>query len=187
MEQDGEAARGTRLWGDAANPTYIFEINKEFARIGSSYRSRPVAAENKARAASVTFLNSLFTRNALLIRRDLGDGQAWRLGQNAASDGTPQVGSRLLYEINQWRYPGPRDGQAQKQDPDDDTADGADCVAALRYLAMSHFRTPKAVAASEEVARKHARRNDPTTRNRDHSLDRQIKQYIERHRREQRG
>ena len=181
------APPGTRLWGDAANPTDILEINREFARIGSPYRVRAVRAENKARSASVTLLNNLLHRNALLIRRDLGDGQVWRLGRNAASDGTPQIGSRLLYEIGSWRYPSPRDGQAQKQDPDDDTADGADCVAALRYLVMSHFRTPEAVAASEEVARKYARRNEPPVRDYDHGLDKQVEQYIEQHRREQQG
>ena len=67
-------------------------------------------------------------------------------------------------------YPGPRDGQAQKQDPDDDTADGADSIAALRYLVMSHFRTPNLVAASEEVGRKFSQRNDPPTKNYDHGF-----------------
>lgn len=138
-----KAPRQTRIWGDAANPTDILEMNRELMRIESPYRVAPVEAENKARAASVTLLNSLFARQALILRRDLGDGQKWRLGQSAASDGVPQVGSRLRYEIGAWRYPEPKDGQAQKQDPDDHTADGADMIAALRYAVMSHYRPAK--------------------------------------------
>jgi hypothetical protein len=48
-----------------------------------------------------------------------------------------------MYEIVNWRYPDPKEGQAQDQDPNDNTADGADMVAALRYAVMSHWRAPK--------------------------------------------
>ena len=53
------------------------------------------------------------------------------------------TGSRLLWEIRNWRYPDPRPGQAQRQDPDDDTADGADLIAALRYAIMGSLRAAK--------------------------------------------
>jgi hypothetical protein len=133
----------TRIWGDAANPTDIVEINRELSRIGSSFRVRPVRAEHKARRASVTLVNNLLGRGALLFGRNLAARQKWRLRQSAASDGRQQVGSRLMYEILQWRYPDPGEGRAQDQDPNDDTADGADMVAALRYATMSHWRVPK--------------------------------------------
>jgi phage terminase large subunit-like protein len=135
-----DAPKETRLWGDAANPTDIVELNRELTRINSPYRVRPVRAENKARQASVTLTNKLLARQALMIRRNLNERQVWRLGQNAAADGRPQVGSRLMYEIAQWRYPKPKDGEAQAQDPADRTADGADMVAALRYAVMSQYR-----------------------------------------------
>ena len=138
-----DAPPNTRIWGDAANPTDILEINKEFLRLGSPYRVLPVTAENKARAASVTLVNNLFHRRALFVRRGLDEGSVWRLGQNAASDGNPRAGSRLMFEIGQWRYPEPKDGQAQKQARSRDTADGAGLIAALRYMVMSHFRAAK--------------------------------------------
>ncbi len=143
-----QAPDNTRIWGDTANPTDILELNKELVRIKSKYRVAAVAAENKAREASVQLVNSLIVRQALVFSRQLGEGQIWRLGQNAAKEGTPQMGSRLKYEIGQWRYAQPKDGEPQSKEIDDATADGADLVAALRYAVMSHFRpadfdTPK--------------------------------------------
>ncbi len=130
----------TRLWGDAANPTDISEVNRELKRIESPYRIRAVRAENKARPASVRLVNTLLHRDALVVDKALGQTNSWRLGQSAASEGSPQIGSRLLYEISQWRYPKPGADQAQRQDPDDNTADGADMIAALRYAIMSHYK-----------------------------------------------
>lgn len=152
----------TRIWGDAANRTDIFEVNKEFKRIGSPYRVRPVAQGSKMRRPSVTKINNLLARGALLVRRGIGEFNRWRLGQSAASDGKPVIGSRLLWEANHWRYPAPKDGgeQRQRQDPDDNTADGADMIAALRYAVMSHYRPPK--------VKRRDRRKD---RNRDTGLE----------------
>lgn len=138
------APEETRIWSDCANPTDINELNKELKRLGSPYRVRGVKAESKARKTGVALLNNLLERGALLIARTIDDGDVWYRGQNAASDGHPSAGSRLLFEIGQWRYEKPnRDGEVQDDDPVDDTADGADMCAALRYLAMSHFRPPK--------------------------------------------
>ena len=53
-------------------------------------------------------------------------------------------GSRLMWEVRNWRYPEPREGQAQPQDPEDDTADGADCIAALRYIVSGYLRAAPA-------------------------------------------
>jgi hypothetical protein len=133
-----------RLVGDAANPTDILELNEAFKRIGSPFRCGAVEAENKLRAAGVARINNLMSRSALLIRRTIGEYQSWRLGQSAASEGKVVMGSRLLWELTTWRYPEPTEvkgvEQAQKQDPDDNTADGADMMAALRYLVMSWWR-----------------------------------------------
>ena len=59
-----------------------------------------------------------------------------------------------MYEIAQWRYPKPKDGEAQAQDPADRTADGADMVAALRYAVMSQYR-----AAEFEIPTSDRRKN----------------------------
>ena len=152
------APDGTRLYGDAANPTDITEINREFSRLGSPYRVRAVRAENKARQASVTLVNRLLARGALIFARRLNHTGRWRLGQSAAHDGRKTTGSRLMFEMAQWRYPRPKDGGVQAQDPDDTTADGADCIAALRYACMSHFR-----AAEFDVPLKPRRKNYDNT------------------------
>ena len=150
------APPNTKIWGDAANPTDIVEINKEFRRLGSPYRCRPVLAERKLRRPSVTRINNLLHRQALVFRRDLGELMRWRLRMTAASDGTPMQGSRLLWEINNWRYVAPRVNlgeKAQPQDPSDDTADGGDGIAALRYGIMSHYHPPKRVKPKKKQNR----------------------------------
>lgn len=150
---DWGAPASTRLWGDAANPTDIVELNRELALIGSPYRVRPVRAENKARRASITLLNNLLGRESMFVSKSVASEQHWRLGQSAATEGRPQIGSRLLYEAGQWRYPKPKEGEAQKQDPDDHTADGADMIAAWRYMTMSHYG-PLEEKVEVEVKRK---------------------------------
>ena len=144
----------SRIYGDAANPTDIQEMNRELKRLNSPFRIRPVRAENKARHASVVLINNLLSRGALFFDKLLGNQMVWRLGQSAASDGSPQIGSRLFYEMTQWRYPRPGPDQAQKQDPNDDTADGADLIAALRYALMSHYKGGEGIEEIEQPLNK---------------------------------
>lgn len=141
------------LWGDAANPQDIIEINAAWKRgwqdattgrwIYPAFRVVAVAMENKMRTASVERLNDLLGRLAIRFRRTLGAGMQWLLGWNAASAGTETTGSRLLWEIKHWSYPIPQEGKAQAQDPDDHTADGGDAVAAMRYAIMSWWKAAK--------------------------------------------
>ena len=140
------------IWGDSANAQDIIEINAAFKKMGSPYRVSPVkktTTEGKSfRAACVARINDLLGRRALLFRRRLGDDIEWNLGASVASPGRPTKISRLLWEIRNWRYPDKREDKAQEQDPDDDSADGADAIAALRYLVMSwwkatQFKPPK--------------------------------------------
>lgn len=152
--------RGIALWGDAANPQDILELNLAFKAgwpqvdeqghetgrlITSALRVRPVAAENKLRKVAVERINNNLDKNILIFRRSIGSDHVWRYGWNAGSEGTEKTGSRLMWEIDSWAYPVPREGDAQKQDPDDDTADGADAVASMRYALMSAWR-PGALA-----------------------------------------
>ena len=132
----------TPIWGDSANPQDILEINVELQRIGSPYRVAGVSKKSSEgmgfRRVGVDRILRLMERDAFLVRSDIGEGRVWRLGQSAASEGTVQMGSRLRYELSQWRYPKPKDDEeAQVQDPDDDTADGADTIAALRHAVVS--------------------------------------------------
>lgn len=131
------------MYGDSANPTDIVEINAAWKRLGKKFACGAVAAENKARAASVERLNDLFGRLALLVRVGLASRQRWNMGMSASGEGSEQVGSRLIWEMAEWSYPGPKLGEAQDQSPEDDTADGADAVAALRYGVMSWLRAAK--------------------------------------------
>lgn len=132
-----KAPRGTPLLGDCANPQDIVEINLAFQRMKSPYRVAAVNANHKIIKTGVSRLENLLNRGALRIRRGIGKGQQWRLGWNASRAGKPVVGSRLVWEIQNWQYPQVKDGKLQKDQPDDATADGADCMAALRYLVMS--------------------------------------------------
>jgi phage terminase large subunit-like protein len=125
------------IFGDCANPTDIREINEAFERIKSPYRVLPVSMEHKIRKAGVERLENMLNRLSLLFRRGIGSGKVWYLGQGASSDGKPVEGSRLLWELDNWRYPKAPDGKVQKDDPDDASADGGDMMAALRYLVMS--------------------------------------------------
>jgi hypothetical protein len=166
----------TKIIGDAANQTDIIEINAAFKRLRLPWRVGAVLAENKLRVPSVERLNALLGRKALLFARSLLDGGEWRLGQSVASDGRPMHGSRLLWEMRNWRFPDPKEGEAQRQDPDDNTADGADCIAALRYLAMSWWR-----AVSFEVP-------DPKPdRNRDYGWEKLMDRLAEEKRRAEKG
>lgn len=147
----------TPIWGDSANPQDIMELNAAFRKLEVKYRVRAVAktsAEGKPfRAACVERLNDLLGRRALMFRRGIGDSHQWYKGASVASKGRMIQGSRLLWEIRNWRYPDRKVGKAQHQDVDDDSADGADAVAALRYLVMSWwraaaYRPPKSSKAS---------------------------------------
>jgi hypothetical protein len=142
--------------GDAANPTDIAELNATFQRLRMPWRVSAVTQENKARATAVERMNNLLSRGALVFRREIGEGTSWRLGQSAAREGRPVMGSRLLYEVNAWAYPKPKDGEVQSQDPADSTADGADLIAALRYMVMTVLRPARVdkVTESDRVRRK---------------------------------
>lgn len=160
-----------RIWGDSANPTDIAEINRSFRTIGSPFRVVPVGREGKLRGAFVERANNELGRNALKLRRDVGewcwralreqwrllgyeklpnedereppDVRRWMLGQNVESRGTEVYGSRHKYEVQHWSYPVPAPGETQGSDPDDDTADGADLIAARRYSLMSWWKPAK--------------------------------------------
>lgn len=126
-------------WGDAANPTDIEELNAALETTSVRMRVAPVGMDGKLRKAGVERVNELLDTDALLLANDLGEGQEWRAGWNAASQGVALVGSRLRWELPKWKYPIPKEGEAQKQDPDDHTADGADALAALRYGVMTYW------------------------------------------------
>jgi hypothetical protein len=70
----------------------------------------------------------------------VGADHEWMLGANAAGAGVEMDGSRLIWEIENWAVPVPKEGKAQRQNPDDDTADGADMVASMRYALLSAWR-----------------------------------------------
>lgn len=152
-------AKGIPIWGDAANPTDILELNLAFRdgwleewtdprsgqkkreHVVSRLRVIPVAGENKIRVTSVDRMNDLLDRSVLQFRRAVS--YEWRYNMNAGSEGTPQLGSRLVWEMEQWGYPLPKAGEEQSQDPDDATADGADAIAAARYAVMSWWKPTK--------------------------------------------
>jgi hypothetical protein len=184
-----------KIWGDVANQTDIHELNANFKRIGSPYRVMAVASENKVRLTSVERLNELMDRNAIRYRRDVhryvaripivGAGGValspiapiWLLGYGAARPGTEMQGSRLQWELKHWKYPIAKEGHAQGQDPDDNTADGADLIAAERYAIMSWWKPPKEEEQEERSA------FHPDVLKADHERSRTIKHRLERKKR----
>jgi hypothetical protein len=141
------------LWGDAANPQDIMEMNLAFRngwedentgeRTTSKLRVIAVANEGKIRRAAVERINNALDQNLLKFVRSVGSQDRWYLGMNAGNTGTEQHRSRLMWEIDNWAVAVPKEGEAQDQNPDDDTADGADCIAAARYALMSFWKAPR--------------------------------------------
>src|SRR6185436_3812819 len=150
--------RDCPLWGDSANPTDIREINLAFRRgwpeldeqghetgkwITSKLRVVAVGAEGKLRKTAVDRMNNELDHNRLLFRRSVYAGLTWMYAMNAGSPGTEMTGSRFMWEIDNWAVPLPKEGEAQDQNPDDDTADGADMIASARYALVSWWAPAK--------------------------------------------
>jgi hypothetical protein len=143
----GYGIKRLTIWGDAANPTDIMELNTAWARSGSALRVVAVEMENKIRVTSVERLNRLLAANAIRFRQLDPANHRWMLGMSAATAGVEQLGSRLEWEMQHWSYPIPQEGKAQAQDPDDHTADGADMIAGMRYAIMSWWKAPNLPSA----------------------------------------
>lgn len=127
-----------RFVGDCANPTDILELNLAFERIKSPYRVGAVDGEHKIIKAGIARILGLLGNGELSRASDLGEGQLWHEGRTAALAGRAIMGSRLLWELEHWSWPKTTERQpAQRDVPDDHSADGADMMAALRYLVMA--------------------------------------------------
>lgn len=143
-----------QVWGDAANPTDIYEINKIFKAgwldpdTGEMVKPKivvvAVANENKVRKTSVDRLNELLDSDRLLFCEI--EPYEWRHHQTVDNpEGTPLEGSRLTWEMDHWSFPVVKPGETQDQDPDDGTADGADLIASMRYAVMSYWKAAPSV------------------------------------------
>ena len=165
------------IWADSAVPTDINELNLAFKTgwpeldendeptgeiITSKLRVIKVANENKIRKTAVQRINNLLDKNALRFVRTVGADTKWMLGQNASSEGTEITGSRLIWEIENWAVPTPKPGEPQDENPDDDTADGADMIASMRYALMSHLKPAKPPVDAGTVENDRAERFDHT-------------------------
>lgn len=167
-----KAPKSTRIYGDSANPQDIHELNKVLKEIDSPYRVRAVVKAKADRPATVMLLRHLLATSRLRFT-DVGEHDDWREGWSAVNQGIPRKGSRLLWELQRWRYPKVRDDRAQPQDPDDNSADGGDMIAALRYLVLGYWQPGK---EPEEEAAKPSRNVDTSI---DAFADRMKKHYAE--------
>lgn len=152
--------------GDCANPQDLVELNSAMIRIKSPYLFAAVHANNKIIAAGVERIGARLGDGRLLVRDGIGAGQTWMLGMKAGSAGSPVEGSRWRWEIDNWMYAEAKDGKAQDDAPNDHSADGADMMAATRYVVMTAFpgegpaRLPKHPSA-QEVEAASQRGDDP--------------------------
>lgn len=139
--------------------------------------------------ASYQRIGDLLARGQLLFARDLSHDLEWEIGASTKQRGKKKVGSRLIWEFKNLRYQEAKDGKAQRDEPDEGTADGADMLAALRFVAMqvSPRHRPLTQTEAEELDRQSAelsesfartlpfnRRNLPPQKigNRDYGLER---------------
>lgn len=160
----GETVRLTGAWYDSAAASEGRELNK-LLREDESARWRISASVKKAikgaqavavsyRAGFVIRANQLMHEGRLRFASSLDeDAEPWREG--ADGTGREHTGSRLLWEIRRWRYPD--DERRVRRDPDDDSADGAHAIAALRYLVMGWAGRGAPSAAEQEAKEKRAR------------------------------
>ena len=63
--------------------------------------------------------------------------------------------------MNAWAYTAPKDEKAQNQSPDDNTADGADMIAAERYALMTWWQGAKYERGRSEAGPQHRPRSRP--------------------------
>jgi phage terminase large subunit-like protein len=124
---------------DCADPKGIKELNEALERLHSPYHVYPIDGKLKKVTAGIARVESLLNRGALKVRRGMGAAMTWYLGRDASKFGKPVMGSRWMWEIANWLYPRTAEGKVQKDEPDDASADGADMMDTLRYLAMSFF------------------------------------------------
>jgi phage terminase large subunit-like protein len=146
------------IWGDCADPDGLLELNQALERLHSPYHVMPVQMENKKKTAGIMRLESLMTRGAFHVRKGMGRDTLWFVGMSASSHGRPVRGSRWVWEANNWQYPKSIEGKVQKDEPDDATADGADCMDETRYLVMEwlgpleEVKPPRALTLLERLA-----------------------------------
>jgi hypothetical protein len=146
------------IWGDSANPQDIMEINAAFKRgwpdpvtgvqVVSPFRVVGVGNDAKMRKAAVQKINDRLGERAIRYVRIppvvSEQDRHWLLGYHAGSGGTPMTQPRDIWEMEHWAYPIPPEGKVDlKEDPDDNTADGADAMAAQRYALMSWWKPGK--------------------------------------------
>ncbi|MHB2033905.1 MAG: hypothetical protein ACYCVE_11120 [Gemmatimonadaceae bacterium] len=157
---DDPSPKTVPIWGDAANPQDIMEINLAFKagwaddrgrKVTSKLRVIAVGSENKLRKVAVERINNALDQDGLKFRRLDASRHVWVLGMNAGSEGTETHGSRLMWEIDNWAVPVPKAGHAQDQNPDDDSADGADMIASARYALMSWWKPARKDRSGEDV------------------------------------
>lgn len=167
-----------KVYGDPANPTDSLEMNTALEKgwveddehIQPQWRAHAAVKDKGSRLTGPDRINEMYESRALLVRRDIGKGHRWMLGMNANSPGDAQIGSRFLWEQENWSFPNPLEGRSQDQNPDDHTADGADIMAAYRYAIMSHLAPAEVKLPEEEKMR-----------NYDHSLDDMVKKVAQQH------
>lgn len=70
--------------------------------------------------------------------------------RNAREREKPMLGSRLQWKINNWQCPQVEREDAQTDNPNDHSADGADMMAMLRYLVMAYWEGNRAFRRREK-------------------------------------
>jgi hypothetical protein len=136
-----------RIWHDPGGGVDTLDLQAAMKRCG--WDGKNVQAGDKTslrgtdnqrvryRVASYQRVGDLMDRGQLLLAPDLSEGLEWHIGASAKQKGTSRRGSRLIWELKNLRYEEPKEGRSQRDEPSEASADGADMLAALRFIAMT--------------------------------------------------
>ena len=136
---------------DTANQQEVMELNERFYDMEIPMTAVSLDMGRKAVKAGIDRMAFMMGPDDELLYPDVS-GRVGVYGSpnllffdNLASDfvtrrGESLVGtSRHLWEMSRWQWKEAREGQLEKDEPDDYTADGAHCMAALRYGLMARM------------------------------------------------
>lgn len=150
-----------RIWHDPGGGVDTNDLKAAMKRQG--WRGRLPSPASKAmfkgadnkkvryRRASYQRIMDLMSRGQLLFADGLEDDASlkWEIGASINQRGREKTGSRLIWELKNLRWENPKDGKTQRDDPDEASADGADMLAALRFIAMQVDPKQRPVTAAE--------------------------------------
>jgi phage terminase large subunit-like protein len=154
--------RSISLYVDTANPQDCLELNERADELKARLVFLQLDQKLKGREAGVKRVQSFLEpsgKRATPPDVDRADGYVggeplwylfdtlyseWTLPPKGSDsdEGEPMSGSRLVWELKNYKWKKPSPNQAHANDPDENSAGGAHMLAAKRYLQMARIAPP---------------------------------------------